>query len=92
MHMQGENDLTIALRGSSTGGTGPDLTGFKHLTHAPGQWGDGVRIASNGVDVGQIAIDGKAAMSEIDELAEAEGITLDELFDALRYARANGAV
>ena len=87
-----EQPVKIQLRGSSSAGTGPDLVGYPHLTYAPSQWGPGVRVASNGANVGAIAADAKSIISEVDALARREGISLDELCDALRYARANGAI
>ena len=44
-----ESGVKADLRGTATAGTGPDLTGYPHLVYAPGQWGPGVRVASNGV-------------------------------------------
>jgi hypothetical protein len=92
MHFSGAPDLTVSLRGSSTAGTGPDLAGYPHLTYAPAQWGDGVRIARNGAEVDSITDDAAPTVLMLDRLAAAERITWDELFDALRYARANGAI
>ncbi len=91
MHMQGGNDLKLELRGESTGGHGPDLTGYPTLTHAPSQWGEGVRVASNGAGVFSVSCDVRSldAMILLDAVAQSKGITLDELFDCLRYDRAS---
>jgi hypothetical protein len=91
MHLA-EAPVKIELRGSSTAGSGPDLTGYPHLTYAPAQWGEGVRIARTGAEVKGIGYDAAPTVLMLDRLAAAEGITWDELFDALRYARANGSV
>lgn len=87
-----EAPVKIQLNGRSSGGSGPDLTGYPHLTYAPDQWGDGVRIARNGADVATIGHDAAPTVLMLDQLARSESLTWDELFDALRYARANGAV
>ncbi len=69
-----------------------DLTGYRHLTYAPSQWGEGVRTANHGTAVAEIA----AAVRRIDLVGSIEQIgkeldlTWDELFDALRYARDHG--
>ena len=87
-----EAPVRMQLRGASTGGSGPDLTGYPHLTYAPEQWGDGVRIARNGAEVDSILLDADTLAKKVDFLARAEGLTWDELFDVLRYGRANGAL
>jgi hypothetical protein len=50
-----EGPVRVQLSGISFGGSGPDLTGYPHLTHAPSPWGEGVRCASNGTAVIQVA-------------------------------------
>jgi hypothetical protein len=85
-----EAPMVPRLRGTSTGGTGPDLTGYPHLTYAPAQWGDGVRLASNGAAVSPIAA--CAAERPIEYAATIYGISPAEVLDALRYARANGLI
>ncbi len=88
-----EAPVKIEMKAESTGGEGPDLAKFPLLTYAPGQHGEGVRVASNGVLVEDIV---EAATHSHDEsvvtslfsLALAFSITWDEMFDALRYARA----
>ncbi len=69
-----------------------DLTGYPRLTYAPFQHGEGVRIASHGFLVADVA---KAAakvnlVGTIEVLAKGLDLTWDELFDALRYARDHG--
>jgi hypothetical protein len=91
MHLA-EAPVTVQLCGSSTVGSGPDLTGYPHLTYALAQWGEGVCIARTGAEVKGIGYDAAPTALMLDRLAAAEGITSDELFDTLRYARANGAV
>jgi hypothetical protein len=87
-----ESPVKMQLRGASSGGAGPDLAGYPHLTYAPAQWGEGVRVARSGAPVAGIAYDASALVADIDRLALDEGLSWDELFDALRYARASGAV
>jgi hypothetical protein len=88
MHLA-EAPVKIELHGSSTGGSGPDLTGYPHLTYAPGQWGEGVRVASNGIPIAQIAEEcGDHLGFNILTAAGAYGISIDELFEALKYGRA----
>jgi hypothetical protein len=88
-----ESPARVQLFGTATRGTGPDLTGYPHLTYAPSQWGEGVRIARNGAPVAGISLDAQAGcVAAIDALAQSENLSWPELFDALRYARANGAV
>jgi hypothetical protein len=81
----------MQLRGASSGGA-VDLTGYPHLSYAPDQYGPGVRIARNGKQVDGIAYDASPLVMDIDRLAADEGLSWAELFDALRYARANGMV
>jgi hypothetical protein len=71
-----------------------DLTRYPNLTYAPLQWGEGVRTSTNGVAVAEIAVAATAfsVTSELDRLAYGLGISLDELLDAIRYARAQGQV
>jgi hypothetical protein len=88
-----ESPVTAQLFGAAGPGSGPDLTGYPHLTYAPSQWGQGIRIARNGASVFGIAFDARAkCVAAIDALAQSENLSWPELFDALRYARANGAV
>jgi hypothetical protein len=86
-----EAPIRMQLRGSSSGGA-VDLTGYPHLSYAPDQYGPGVRIARNGAAVEAIAYDASPLVVDIDREAQSHGLSWDELFDALRYARANGAV
>jgi hypothetical protein len=86
-----EGPVKMQLRGSSSGGT-VDLTGYPHLTYAPHQHGPGVRIARNGAAVEAIAYDASPLVMDIDRLANDEGLSWAELFDALLYSRANGMV
>lgn len=81
--------LTSLLQGTCVGGTGPDLTGYPSLTYAPLQHGEGVRLARNGLDIDAVVEAASSIMAEVDALACREGITLAELCDVLRYARAN---
>jgi hypothetical protein len=88
-----EMPVKAQLFGTAAAGTGPDLAGYPHLTYAPAQWGEGVRIARNGAPISDIALDAQAdCVAAIDSVARSENLSWAELFDALRYARANGAV
>ena len=68
MHLA-EAPVRIQLRGSSTAGSGPDLTGYPHLTYAPSQWGEGVRVARTGAEVEYLARD----LSELDRRPRENG-------------------
>jgi hypothetical protein len=85
MHI-GESPVKAQLRGASSGGTGPDLTGFPHLVYAPAQCGEGVRCGSNGASAMDVAEE--AAVMPIEKVATFHHISLHEALDALRYARA----
>jgi hypothetical protein len=74
------------LQGKCEGGDGPDLTRYPRLTHAPDQWGEGVRVASNGAAVAEIALTCEEQLSDLAIAAGHYQITLAELFDALLYA------
>ncbi len=69
-----------------------DLTGYRHLTYAPSQWGPGIRTAAHGTALAAIV----EAAAWVDLVPRIEGVargldlTWDELFDALRYARDHG--
>ena len=87
-----ESPVTAKLAGTCSGGAGPDLTGYPHLVYAPLQWGMDVRTASNGQSVADLAARCEEQLSDLAIAATFYGVTLEELFDALRYARANGIV
>jgi hypothetical protein len=89
MHLA-EAPVKIELHGSSTGGSGPDLTGYPHLTYAPGQWGDGVRVASNGKAVWEIAETAQSV--PIERTADMYGVSVMEAAEAFSYARATGTI
>jgi hypothetical protein len=82
-----EPKLIPRLHGTAGPGPGPDLTGYPHLTYAPAQWGEGVRIASSGAAIGPIAA--CATERPIEYAATIYGISTAEVLDALRYARAH---
>jgi hypothetical protein len=81
-----ESPTKAQLRGASTGGTGPDLTGFPHLVYAPVQWGDGVRVGSNGALATTVAA--AAVAMPIEAAARHSRVTPREALDCLLYARA----
>jgi len=69
-----------------------DLTGYRHLTYAPAQWGPGVRTAAHGTALAAIveAAGWVDLVPRIEGVARGLDLTWDELFDALRYARDKG--
>ena len=71
-----------------------DLARYPNLTYAPAQWGDGVRTATQGTPVAEIAkaVQESGLMHAIDVAAASAAIPLDELLDAIRYARSRGLV
>jgi hypothetical protein len=76
-----------------------DLTGYPHLAYAPSQWGQGVRIARNGMSVADVVatanmvpVGNPSVVGAIDQLEYLTGLTWGELFDALRYTKANGMI
>lgn len=77
------------LKGTCVGGDGPDLSRYPSLVFAPQQHGPGVRTHLRGASVEEIAtyanING--TMNALDQMCAAHKITLEELLDALRYAR-----
>ena len=85
-----ESGVKANLRGTVTGGAGPDLTGYPHLTYAPSQWGEGVRCASSGAPVHSVAFDAKIDL--VEAVAKTHHVTLHEVVDSIRYARANGLI
>ncbi len=87
-----EGGIDAAMKGKCEGGTGPDLSKYPKLAYCPLEWGEGVRIARIAKPVDDVIGDISVVMDELDLIARLEGITLDELFDAIRYARANGTV
>lgn len=87
MEVKEAPDIKFQLNGTSTGGTGPDLTKYPNLCHAPLQWGDHVACHSNGADVARVAA--AAAERPIEYVCHIYGISIGEASDALRYARDN---
>jgi hypothetical protein len=91
-----ESSVKAKLNGTCTASAGPDLTGYPHLVYAPAQWGEGVRIASNGQSVEEIAGYADTQYRDttlaylMDETAQRFSISWPELFDALCYARDGG--
>jgi hypothetical protein len=85
--MRGRDDLTTKLSGTAGPGV-VDLTGYPNLTYAPSQWGDGVRVASNGYRVEEIAraADDEGLVDGCRLVARRFGLSSSELYDALRYA------
>lgn len=85
-----ESGVKADLRGTATAGTGPDLAGYPHLVYATVQWGPGVQCASNGVSALGVAYGTR--FDPIEVVAATHDVTLHEIVDALRYARATGLI
>lgn len=58
------------------------------LVYAPKQWGEGVRVASNGARATEIA-ETLAAAGPAEAVARHFGVTLEELGQAARYVAQN---
>lgn len=86
-----EAPLIPHLKATCTGGD-IDLSKYSHLAYAPSQHGEGVRVASNGFPVDQIATACREQVDILSLAANSCGVTLAEVFDALRYARDNGVI
>jgi hypothetical protein len=82
-------EVVNAFRGVCSTGTGPDLARYPRLTHAPSQWGEGVRTAGTGVSCEEIAVRAQmeGLVAPLDALAATCGVTLGEVLHALDYAR-----
>jgi hypothetical protein len=83
--MTNEPPTPGVLFGTCTGGTGQEMRDYPRLTIAPAQWGEGVRVASNGKAVDEIA---RACGHEVKHLVDVAAhyqINMAELFDALRW-------
>ncbi len=83
--------LIPTLKAKCEGGS-HDLSKYPHLAYSPSQHGEGVRCASNGFPVDQIALACREPLDTLSLAANSCGVTLAELFDALRYARDTGVV
>jgi hypothetical protein len=82
----------MSMRTSAVGivsGGQVNLSRYSTLTYAPNQWGPGIRIASTGKAVDEIAA--AVAVTDLavalDAMAEHCGITVAELCDAIRFDR-----
>lgn len=81
------DSIRLEIKAESLPGEGPDLAGYPGLTHALLQWGDGVRIASNGKPIEPIA---RAATKQpIGVVAADHGVSLNEVVDAMKYCQAH---
>ena len=80
-----EAPMKIEIKAECTGGCYcPDLAAYPHLVYAPRQWGEGVRIASNGVDA--LAVAAAAEQAPTQTVAKAYNISVVEVLDARRWA------
>ncbi len=88
-----EAPVIASLQGTVSKPAGSiDLTKYPQLTYAPQQWGPGVRVASCGTTVADVALAAARVnlVGTIETLANGLDLTWDELFDSLRYARDHG--
>ena len=71
-----------------------NLSRFPNLCHAPAQHGEGIRTHMKGVHVDAIALTAKQTglVKLLDEVAISLDVDLDELCDALRWARKEKAI
>ena len=82
MHVA-ETPMKIEIKADCKGGDyGTDLTGYPHLVYAPQQWGDGVRIASNGADA--LSVAAAAEQVPTQTVAKAYNISVAEVLEARR--------
>jgi hypothetical protein len=86
-----------ALRASILAACSPgevDLNGYPALTYAPQQWGDGIRLARNGEPIEKLVEYARIhdLIGTIEEMSLATGASWSEIFDVLRYARAQELV
>ena len=92
MHVT-EPPIVATLAGTADRPAGSvDLTGYPKLTYAPHEYGEGIRVASNGAPVTAIvqAAEWVDLVPRIEGVARGLDLAWDELFDALRYARDHG--
>lgn len=82
-------EIVKPFRGVCSPGAGPDLARYPRLTHAPAQWGEGVRTAGTGVPCDEIAERCLLAgiVASIDATATSMGVSFGEVLHALDYAR-----
>lgn len=85
------NGFKAVMTGECTPGDGPDLKDFPSLTYAPGQWGEGVRLARNGQPISDVIVAAQASgiTDLLNRMVQETGFSFDEVFDALQYAKAN---
>ena len=71
-----------------------NLSRFPNLCHAPAQHGEGIRTHMKGVHVDAIALTAKQTglVKLLDEVAISLDVDLDELCDAIRWARKEKAI
>jgi hypothetical protein len=86
----GEAPVKLQMNGTSTAGTGPDLTEFPDLVYAPAQWGEGVRCGSNGQDALSVARAVDAV--SIGVAAATARVSLSEALDAYKWAKKQGLI
>lgn len=67
------------------------LDAYPLLCYAPGQWGPGIRVASNGAEVADICAALAESAGNAAAVADRFGVTADEVYQAARYALESGA-
>lgn len=82
--------VIATLQGSCVGGVGPDLSKYPNLVVAPAQHGEGVRCASNGARVEDVAH--SVLYNPIVIASGDHNVSVHEALDALQYCRANGLI
>jgi len=72
----------------------PNLHDYPALTHAPQQWGEGIRFAHNGRPVEDLSsmIDDYEVIGAMDAAARHLGVSFGDVCDALKYLRGAGAI
>ena len=84
------SSLDTSLRGHCVGGE-VNLSRYPNLCYSPDK---GIHTHLAGVLVDDVAkaADSTGVISKLDAVAKQNGVCLDELLDAIRYARANKLV
>ena len=62
-----------------------NLAGFPLLCYAPELWGEGVRLTRTGHRVSELYLEVRDLVDMAEVAAHTHGITLAELFEAIRY-------
>jgi hypothetical protein len=84
------NSDKLETKGTASAGA-LDLRIHPGLTHAPAQQGEGIRCQSNGIRVEDVvgAPEGPDLIAAAQAIAGRFGLSLEEVFDAIRYHQDN---